>query len=441
MTRVMAVKRVTCFRCLLLLFCLSGFSAQQYQVAIRFFSYATSSVSRQDVERLIRQTATEICFLIHDVIDQRRLRRETGIPYHKDGDFLLLTVSQMLQFTPTQRELLTECGYRDAEGVYGFTQDCEAHFDVMRYYTMEYICYAIHPISNVSFPSQRITSSTSYTLEMYQFALHPRFAKSPQMYVTLFYDRLNHTRHPFPYVSRQYSTFSFDSLRPERNGSREQNVIHLTNAVVQESSLPPPFDTRCRHAHVNEYYECKSRCIASSMTSFNRTPPSRAYREGVDLRVPGPDVLRDERFKRVIKLADQKCERHCFFTPCELEYSITSITSSHDENGFIVGVLVPQFGRRTTTVYASMTFVEFFSFLTSGFGTWFGISFLSLDPSRLRLPGAAVAPEAAATRLIERKSAARRSLHQRKETHHYVHHEHHIHHHHHHTYRLSGENR
>lgn len=132
-------------------------------------------------------------------------------------------------------------------------------------------------------------------------------------------------------------------------------------------------------------YECKRNCTVAK------------YLESVD-RVPGYELL-ETPFKKLSLLHGERtnvtlgkivgkiwkdCRAKCYFNPCRENFTQTStdVTMGTDMS-ISVKLLINQQADTSTSAQPTMTFVDYFTFVTSCFGTWFGLSFLSIDPLKM----------------------------------------------------------
>ena len=217
-------------------------------------------------------------------------------------------------------------------------------------------------------------------------SLGEKFRRTSEINPTISYARPRNGSFTFPFISRQYSTVSIDSLHTV-SGMRSNNNLFLTNSVVQQYTLPHPYDTKCIPLHYGAYFKCKRSCLSDAFRQhFNRAPCSVALDQEIDLCPISPADLQDQSARDKYAGITKTCEDACAYVPCSLQFTVTSVTAGErfNDSGLFVNVLMPQYALRSTHSVPVMTFIDYFSFTCSCFGTWFGISFLSLDPTRLQ---------------------------------------------------------
>ena len=108
------------------------------------------------------------------------------------------------------------------------------------------------------------------------------------------------------------------------------------------------------------------------------------------------------------------CDASCHSMPCADEYTRTKTSFSRLGKmhlGF--ALMSPQEPDVETSVQPTMSFIEFFSFVCSCFGTWFGLSFLSLESllrrrhrMRMKVGRDGVAPVAQRSQQLDQQSFA-----------------------------------
>ena len=75
---------------------------------------------------------------------------------------------------------------------------------------------------------------------------------------------------------------------------------------------------------------------------------------------------------------DADCKRRCVFFPCSIDFTRTALIVKTRGNKYSVALMTPNQPHTRLTSLPSMSFIDFFSLLSSCVGTWFGVSFLSL---------------------------------------------------------------
>ena len=145
--------------------------------------------------------------------------------------------------------------------------------------------------------------------------------------------------------------------------------------------MQPPYDTSCRDKHPDMMFTCRYNCLVHRFKSHRIMLPDAIVSHPLDYRIIGSQDIQHPDNITIVSQVDKECQARCHFIPCLQKFSLTATMSS------LVTDVVLGFEMRSpnepdmsTVALPVMHFVEFFSFLCSCFGTWFGISFLSLDP-------------------------------------------------------------
>ena len=99
--------------------------------------------------------------------------------------------------------------------------------------------------------------------------------------------------------------------------------------------------------------------------------------------------LASDHLHRIARSVQEKCIKQCLgaFVYCQDDYSITytthSLQSSKDPLELVVRT--SKLLTKVTRSVPDMSFIDYFSFVTSCFGTWFGVSFLSIKTLTRRM--------------------------------------------------------
>lgn len=369
-------------RRLILIASLIGFVTQVTQVSIQYFRYGTTSdVAFSRPAELVPHSVA-ICIRYADIIDNKRLFRETGMSlkrirslsdaiYNDD----LLTVEQIFKFTPSAGQFIASCVYRDNE--WSVTEAnataCMKLFNVTKFFTLESMCYKVNRIQTPKYARSAITESKFLTYVVWRVRATTLFSNASYVTPISFTGDL-------PSVSRE-----FTRPIPYRNVNSDKSMLNSITLSPMDTSitrLPAPYDTKCIDLEENIPERCKKNCMISE------------FQRELD-RVPGFELL-DKPYKKfpllykemqndtIVDVIDKiwiDCRKACFFVPCQQSFTQTSADMAMGSGkSFSVSSLINQQADTSTSAQPSMTLVDYFTFVTSCFGTWFGISFMSIDP-------------------------------------------------------------
>ena len=101
---------------------------------------------------------------------------------------------------------------------------------------------------------------------------------------------------------------------------------------------------------------------------------------------PAPGIKRsifDNRNETMMNLFAARrdyCNDKCSFLPCYWTYSITRpyVATRRGRNTIWIHVRIPQQSNRSNIVIARMSLTDYFTLASSCFGTWLGVSFMSI---------------------------------------------------------------
>ena len=375
------------FRKLLLVLSMIGFSYQVIQVSRQYFDYKTTIRTEFVSQKQLTKHDIALCIRYNDILDLDRLKKETGIEVLRltGNESLalaiamekLLTVKQIFDYTPNGRDLIEGCIYRpdDWDMRLGSADDCNKLFRVRRFVTQERMCYQVTDTNEFPLNRDAVSLSTFSPLTVYMVFFGHRLRQANMVSVIAFTGNL-------PLVSRQYSSpaeyFFAEKL------VRVSNCISATPSDIQIISLERPYDTGCVNVQEAAQYLCDFECLVKSMSRYNRLPAWHLVYEDLDSGDRKLNSLTDSRNatmqKWLINILDA-CYNDCFtHTPCDLSYTRTQASVSKlGIRSLLLQSLVPPDPDIVVTANARMSFIDFFTFMSSCFGTWFGVSFLSLD--------------------------------------------------------------
>ena len=201
-----------------------------------------------------------------------------------------------------------------------------------------------------------------------------------------------------PHKSRDY-TSQLPQLRPpelsedleksdqakETNDQQQTfNYFEILSSDIFFELLEPPYDTLCKNRDPELMYTCTSECMIKQFLMINRVPGFHLLTHRFDKKVFSvKDLDHKERLTHAVK-SFSICHRRCRFTPCKFDYSKTAARAMKDTSQDLrFSLLTSTDSTITITAQVTMSFIEYFSFVCGCFGTWFGFSFLSLNPAKI----------------------------------------------------------
>ena len=380
---VLFARRV--IRSAIYLIALAGFLFQVVTVSVQYFSFKTILRTEYQGQRSVRSHDIAACIRYNDLLDLDRLHEETGIHVAKltanesvqvamDNE-AKLTVKQIFDYTPPGDNVVTSCTYRpdDWDLETGDAGVCGQRFLVTRFFTQERICYHVSETSHTLHDAAFLSLSTYYPSIVFDLEWAAPFAEATVVAVVAF------PANSLPLLSRVYASPPLHFPHPER----QYNLVSVTPADVTSDLLPAPYDTRCVDIPAERMYECEYECVCRLMEPLGRVPAWHIVLPDdprTHLRPFSLADVRNSSLMRDVLPRVRGCMTRCHLTPCHLKFTKTTATlSMFRDFPFGVRSMAPRDPHVVTTAEPFMSFISFFTFTCSCFGTWFGVSFLSLD--------------------------------------------------------------
>lgn len=371
-------------RFLFLLSAIIGFLYQAYQISDEYFKYQT----RTQVYITIPEKAVfhnlAICIAFNDLLDGKRLNQDAGINLTQPQTFIEtteqavpVTVKQVFDYTPGVGEIFEWCIIRKDDWLLNISRlkECDEYFSVTKYMTQEFICYNIKPAATLPVVDLRHVTQSQYLSFIVYNVEFGALLRPTHLLNTISYIG------DYPFTSRDFSAFTLIAGDSAATNVTTINVFDVFSADVTVKQLPAPHDTMCRPIASNRQHTCKYECLKHRFRYEKKIHPNVIITEPIDYKIISHIDLIDENIKSMVSKHDRDCHRKCFFNPCVMSYTKTSVSTQFD------AAVVLAFSIRSPTEpdilsqsEPVMTFVEYFSLMCSCLSTWFGICFLSLDP-------------------------------------------------------------
>lgn len=317
-----------------------------------------------------------------DLLDYDRVFNETGVKLrriksYKDrrGTEGLLTIKQIFDYTPSESETVAKCVIRD-QRTYKMVEynqtECFKRLIITKYFTQQYMCYFLVIKDRSLMRMEAITKSTIGAYMVWEIFFTERFATVEHaMAVT--------SQTTIPTISRHYSsTFNIRNLT---TGELQSNVISMRSRAITITTLPKPYDTACLDINFNVPIFCHLKCLSDQYVKFGRAPATELIEEKLELKPLADRDLKNKSLDEKVEKIKKECRKKCSVNACNAKYGFTLVQLSRDPNYVLsMSELTPLYLDFLASAKPGMVMVEYFSFLMSCFGAWFGMSFLTLDP-------------------------------------------------------------
>lgn len=366
---------------------LAGFLVQVIQVSQKYFAYTTSTQTKLSMAQHLDRHDIAICIRYNEILDIERLKQETGITIvEMDGNHTFeeammneekLTIKQIFDYTPSSDDLMEGCMFRPNNWDINVPNAsiCGQYFHLSRYFAQERMCYVIRPAQTFDLRRSSVTLSTFYPYVIFAIQFNSKLEMANMVNAIAFNGSL-------PHYSREFSSPPAPLFAS--NKVKAMNSMSITYNDVQVTLLPPPYDTMCVNVDLLRKFECNGQCLTKEMVRvLKRVPAWEPMDRPVDFK---PLSLADIRENGTLDVMDKirdKCWTRCDFIPCVEQFSKTE-SSLSEVAGVPMAITVTSPRDPDIIINASetMSFIDYFTYITSCFGTWFGLSFLSLNPFR-----------------------------------------------------------
>ena len=361
-----------------------GFIFQATTVSSQYFKYETrTQVYVQIPEKAVYHNIA-LCISYIDLMDAIRLKKETGIEWKKMKlDFSNLyserpvSIHQVFNYTPEAENAIDSCVVRTNDWMFKpmLGRDCQKHFNVTKFLTLEFMCYGIKPNNHPAVELSFVTQSLYFPFTMFEVGMQSSFSGAD------FVNLVAYTGN-YPFVSRNFASLASLSSGPGAK-NKTYNFFSLFFSDYSIKQLPAPFDTRCRNLSTELQFTCKYDCLVRRYKSLKMMPVNSIIPDPLDYQILGYKDLQDPDILALVSKNDRECQKECFFSPCLQQYTKTTVEPSFLEGEVLrLGLRSPVDPDIETEAVPVMRFFELFSFLCSCFGTWFGISFMTMDHFR-----------------------------------------------------------
>ena len=370
-------------RCFVLIISLTGFATHSLLISVEFFDYSTVAQLTVDADDAEYSEFVFLCFDLTDILDFGRLNQTSVVEETIESVLTTLSVAQLFEFTPQpeKEDLIEECVFRpDTLRLdQGTRKECNEIFNVTRFLNGQKMCYRFEETLDREINNSACYGATFLRRICHMVRLNEMFDRANNIEVYMFDD-------VFAYRDRELT--SVLPLRWHGNQS-DYSMILASVSYNYVHLLEPPYDTMCYDRDESEYEDCLKECLVDKyVTAFDRLPPFITYDE------PGSKKLffvSNQTDHTTIKLAstfNEKCQSICYFIPCEdgLAKTTASVSRVNEWQTVSYAFVSPSEPDIIVTTRPSMSFVDYFSFVAGCFGTWFGISFMSLNQMSFVIP-------------------------------------------------------
>ena len=363
--------------------CITGCAYQVGNVVVSYFQYRTVTKNRFESPTNISFPQLHYCFrFLDEGMDWPKVIKKYGKLYdYEDCNLRLLwmdilTVKDIIEMALEPK--IDKCLYRDHTGHEIITSEMNKcnYFTVSKYVNQQYICYHLKATEDIQINYHNVYSSLLYDSMMYEIRYSNQLASSKKIRVTLTQDGL-------PFTSRYYALSFYKK-------SEAVQSLKLSCQKFQHSLLGYPYDAFLCEKDPDDFFHCMESCLSKlSMKTINRQPFSSFYEYPEDSKMISNEMLKNITIKSFLDDWNNQCEKVCIWLPCKYSYCITSgyaethIDVAMKAKGSAIRIRSPAAPNVKTTYIPSLPFLDFFIYIFSTFGTWFGLVIIQCNPMKL----------------------------------------------------------
>lgn len=371
--------------------CLTGFIFQSKEVCEIYFKYKTRISTMLALETELPTPALSVCFMYPFIINRTEYKkygiakdspRTASDPAWKELRNSLLTIKQIFQLTPHGHDTIHSCAKRrNGMWTYDFKErdSCIREIGVVKYFMQEFMCYMYSFVNLPTISLDRVSHAVNYLNAVF----HVRVKDIPP---TLVLYTFIHPSDGLPLVSRNFGKQIYRQTNPD--GFSKPNKIYVTFRHNEIHRLPEPYDTACTFEDKKEGSRCLRLCLIKNMKAIHRFPATEVTFDPIDLKHICVNDLSNDTTYQVIDSIYKSCEPQCYRLWCDAHFMTTNIHSyfdPHRKNLLEFRVMIPDSPSVKISYSAMMDFIDFFVYMCSSFGMWFGLSVASLNPMKIKV--------------------------------------------------------
>ncbi|KAI1279535.1 hypothetical protein HDE_14073 [Halotydeus destructor] len=367
-----------------------GLAYQVYQILDVYLAYRTVTVVVTRLSTREEPLDLSVCLRYSHIFDHIRFKSENpmttlGITFRDMHE--RLTVREIFNYTTPTSQVLTNCAIRYPRE-YKITrisnEKCVDEIQVTKFLTQGFMCYH---------STVKLDYNTSHS---YSYA---QVTRALEFMGTLFAVDLNitagmmklvlHSWNSKPLYSMMYSPY----LTLKQDGRQViAEQFGLTGSVIRITSLPPPYDTRCRD-YTPEYRsqtDCEFLCVRNkTLQQLDKTSYEIFEIDALlDKKHISMSDIENETITEVLSNISDACNARCNQIDCLNQFTLTRVVKSPLSKSKLNRIFVDMSCEPNLqiTFKAVMGTLDLVIYILSSAGTWLGISVFSFDPARWLFP-------------------------------------------------------
>lgn len=356
--------------------CFVGMLYQMVYITIEYKRYRTVSRVDREVPDAMPPPNIAVCLRYVDILNYSLVVEKKDV---SPDD--LLTVSEILAYTPNSSDILTRCSFRKPNKDKYYHEEgkgCQQIFKITKFYLQEFLCYRIEQLDRELLSFEQIATSIFHQGAIYDIVLNRSILTSQRMKMMLFYGS-------FPYFSHKLAPI-FDVHYINGSSQMDRNLFTASFRFFDVLLLPPPYETRCNSSGDEGPPHCYFRCMVSRLQPINRIPFNHIIAESMpaihfsvaDSRMP--DVL------SFFENTDRECRMPCSYDYCYANYTVTRVELERGNSSELrIRTSITTQPTAKIVTDPKISFSAYLIYATSCFGTWLGLSVLHFNPFEERV--------------------------------------------------------
>ena len=377
---------------IVILSCIAGFIIQIKEICIQYFAYSTATKTTLSMPEILPTPSLVYCPRYNDVLDRRNATAYGILPYQpvsvKDivGEYGKLTIREIFKLSPSTSEVMDHCVHRKGKinqiEVIDDKKRCYDIFKVRKYFMQEFICYEFTSTKLKTYEPLLYAHSPMFVSTIYRINIDHVFDNCSYM-MFIVYVADNDVKNPMPLTSRFYGAeldLPIHKLKKHRSF-----LFRVTYQIINIKLMEAPYDTNC--VYQNGVDSCARNCLIAKFLQLQRVPNSEIIDDPMDLKPFDPAQLDDPLVEEQIVAFRNECKSQCRHPYCVDEFTqtyVVEIAKESDDFRSWIHVSIPQSHTISIESTPQVDLYQFLIYISSCFGIWFGLSFMSLHPSNLK---------------------------------------------------------
>ena len=374
--------------------CSGGFMIQVVQISDSYFKYETRIVNDISFPFKIPTPSMSICFRYGDIIDYDMVWEkypDANISYEGglEDDFVALsntlTIKDLFEMTPKELDLYLFCSMRKKESFFlqdYFDDNCTQVFRVFKFYILNYVCY--------KFNFTEVFSGRVHTFEHLAFTLdNPGLIYEISLNLTAFlladYIRIViHSPKHYPTDSIGFAP-TLRRIIDKETGKGKYNYFDIDFYGIEQKRLPPPYTTECRdygQETADNQRTCQIKCKSEgTVKNFRKVMFNHIQSSPLEIGHMTEQLYLRNQTMVIMEGLAKECERQCNELACFDKMWVTTPKKVPTEpRGLDFRVSSPKHMYYSTEHLPKLEFMDYFVYVSSCFGLWFGISVWQVNP-------------------------------------------------------------